>query len=60
MANVKPLTHDKTFNMRVDDDFFADLDDLRAASRPLLSRSDYVRKLVADAKAAKAKAGRRK
>lgn len=58
MANVKPVKYDKPLNMRVDEEFLADLDDLRAASRPLLSRSDFIRKLVADAK--KAKGSRRK
>lgn len=59
MANVKPIKYDKPLNMRVDEDFLADLDDLRAASRPLLSRSDFIRKLVADAKAARGKARRK-
>ena len=53
MANVSPKKFVKPFTMRADDQFFADLDDLRAAERPLLTRSDFIRKLVADAKQSK-------
>ena len=53
MANVSPKKFAKPFTMRADDQFFADLDDLRAAERPLLTRSDFIRKLVADAKQSK-------
>ena len=44
--------------MRVNKEFLADLDNLRAAKRPILSRADYLRLLVADAK--KGKGGRHK
>jgi len=60
MANVSPKKFVKPFTMRADDQFFADLDDLRADERPLLTRSDFIRKLVTDAKEAKAKGSRRK
>ena len=60
MPNVTPLKYKTGFHMRADEEFLQDLDELRAGERPLLSRADYVRKLVADAlKRAKAKkAGR--
>lgn len=62
MPNTAPLKYGTGFHMRADEDFLKDLDDLRASERPLLSRADYVRKLVADAKKALAarnkKAGR--
>lgn len=53
MANSKPKMLGTNFTMRADEAFLADIDDLRASERPLLSRSDYLRKLVADAKAAR-------
>lgn len=40
----------KAFTMRVKDEFFDDVDDLRAKERPLLSRSDFLRKLVDEKK----------
>lgn len=58
MANTSPLKYKSAFTMRVDEDFLLDLDNLRAAERPILSRADYLRKLVADAK--KGRGGRRK
>ena len=48
------------FHMRADEAFLKDLDDLRAQERPLLSRADYVRKLVADAKMRGLVKGKRK
>jgi hypothetical protein len=48
MANTKPKTHDKNFTMRVDEKFYEQLDDIRADSRPVLSRTETVRHLVAD------------
>ena len=58
MPNVSPLKFVTTFNMRCDEQFLADLDDLRAKDRPLLSRADYLRKLVAEAKARGARPAR--
>lgn len=50
MVNVKPKILRSTFTMRVEPgDFFRKLDDLRAVERPVLTRSDMVRKLVDDA-----------
>ncbi len=50
MVNVKPRTQRSTFTMRVEPgEFFSKLDDLRANERPVLTRSDMVRKLVDDA-----------
>ena len=60
MANTAPLKYKSAFTMRVDEAFLADLDNLRAAERPIMSRAEYLRKLVDQAKAAKARAGRRK
>jgi hypothetical protein len=48
MANTKPKTQDRNFTMRVDDKFNEQLDDIRAETRPLLSRTEIVRQLVAD------------
>jgi hypothetical protein len=50
MPNINPLKYKTGFHMRADKQFLLDLDELRAGERPLLSRADYVRKLVADAK----------
>lgn len=57
MVNTKPLKHDAAFTMRTDKQFLADLDDLRVAERPVLSRAEYLRKLVTEAKKG---SGRRK
>ena len=47
MASTQPnLKFDKPFTMRVDDAFFEKLDDLRTATRPVRSRSDFIRKIV--------------
>lgn len=51
MANVNPVKYNRPFMMRVDAGFLAKLDDLRVAERPVKSRSDYIRKLVEEAKA---------
>jgi hypothetical protein len=51
MPNVSPLKFVTTFHMRCDQRFLDDLDDLRARSRPILSRADFLRTLVAEAKA---------
>ena len=40
------------FNMRVEDEFLAALDKIRAAERPACSRAYMLRKLVFDAEAA--------
>jgi hypothetical protein len=56
MSNTNPLQYNTGFHMRCDEEFLQDLDELRAQGRPLLSRADYVRKLVADAKTRAAKA----
>jgi hypothetical protein len=50
VGNTAPIKFSGHFHMRIDDEFLSDLDDLRAQERPLLSRADYLRKLVADAK----------
>lgn len=51
MANTKPKQFTSNFTMRVDDDFLRDVDDLRVAhTRPIVSRADYLRHLVAEAK----------
>ena len=55
MGNTKPLKHDAAFTMRTDKAFLADLDDLRVAERPVLSRAQYLRKLVTEAKKAQAR-----
>lgn len=48
MANTKPKTQDKNFTMRVDEKFFEQLDDIRAETRPVLSRTEILRQLVSD------------
>ncbi len=62
MPNTSPLKYKIGFHMRIDEEFLSDLDDLRAQERPLLSRAEYVRKMVAEAKKelAKKKGGGRK
>jgi len=55
MPNANSRQYTIGFHMRCDEAFLQDLDELRAGERPLLSRADYVRKLVADAKVSVAK-----
>ncbi len=50
MSNTAPVRYSKPFMMRVDQAFIDDLDELRAVHSPPLTRADYVRKLVIDAK----------
>jgi hypothetical protein len=57
MPNVAPIRFTDTFHMRCDEEFLADLDDLRVRERPVLSRGELIRRLV---KEAKERAGRRK
>ena len=61
MGNTAPIKFSGHFHMRIDDEFLQDLDDLRAQERPLLTRADFLRKMVADAKKelAKKKGGRK-
>jgi hypothetical protein len=59
MPNTNPLQYTTGFHMRCDEAFLRDLDELRASERPLLSRADYVRKLVAEALVARQKKGKR-
>jgi len=62
MPNVKPIRFSETLHIRVDDDFLAMLDDLRAEYRPLKTRAELIRHLVTTAsekaRAAKAKGKR--
>jgi hypothetical protein len=55
MPNVAPIRFTDTFHMRCDEEFLADLDDLRVRERPVLSRGEMIRRLVKEAKAEKAK-----
>lgn len=55
MANMKPVKFSASFTMRADEEFFADLDDMRVQERPVLSRAEYLRKLVREAKTARKK-----
>jgi hypothetical protein len=49
MPNVKPIRFSETLHIRVDDDFVAKLDDLRAEYRPLKTRAELIRHLVTTA-----------
>jgi len=50
MPNVAPVRFTATLHMRCDDEFLADLDDLRVRERPVLTRAEMIRRLVKDAK----------
>jgi hypothetical protein len=45
-------TQDRSFTMRVDQEWEDAVDDLRILERPVLSRAAYVRKMILDARAA--------
>jgi hypothetical protein len=49
MANTNPKKYVTAFHMRVDREFIDALDEVRNAERPILSRADYVRRLVFEA-----------
>lgn len=59
MKHPKEKEYDKAFTMRVKAQFLADIDDLRAKERPLLSRSDFLRKLVDERKGDDKRSARR-
>ena len=46
MGNTKPITQDKQFPMRVDDEFLRMLDDLRRNEADVPPRSQMVKRLV--------------
>lgn len=46
MPNTSPIKYESSFTMRVDKEFLDKLDKLRESDRPVLNRSDYLRKLV--------------
>jgi hypothetical protein len=46
MKHVDKIPHRHAYTMRVADSFLADLDDLRAAERPVLTRAAMLRRLV--------------
>jgi hypothetical protein len=48
MANVSPVRYDKTLQIRTDAEMCEVLDRIRRSSKPELSRSDMIRKLVYD------------
>lgn len=50
MSNTAIVKYDKNFLMRVDQEFLDVLDALRAQHTPPLTRADYIRKLVLEAK----------
>lgn len=43
------VTQDRLFQMRVNDEFLAIVDEWRAKQRPILSRSEAIRRLVEQA-----------
>lgn len=50
MSNTAAVRYDKNFMIRVDQRFLDDLDELREQHVPPLTRADYLRKLVIEAK----------
>ena len=43
------LEHDQHFHLRVGDEFFQRLDDLRALERPMPSRAEWIRRVIDEA-----------
>ena len=50
MSNIAVVRYDKNFMIRVDQKFLDDLDEMREQHVPPLTRADYLRKLVIEAK----------
>lgn len=56
MANSNPVKYDKPLTIRVDQEFLDAADELRAAERPVISRSEMIRKALFEARARQKKA----
>jgi len=53
--NTSPLKYPHNMMVRVDQEFLDKLDDLRTALRPVPTRSEYIRRMVLEAKSERKK-----